>query len=126
MNFGRFLDNGGYLLNNPDTPTKWENKLFNDEYVLDITQRLEGKSCFVKKYNRTGIVDFARRFYANCDGKSTRLFWGDVGNFAALYETDKMTVSEENDDYKIMAEVTVAQIGQREFWRYPPQQANTK
>ena len=118
MSFGKFLDNGGYLINNPDTPTKWDNKLFNDEYVLDITQRLEGRSSIVKNYSQTGLVDFSRRFYMNAGGESKRLFWGEVGNFSALYETDKMTVSEENEEYKIMAEVTVAEVGQREFWRF--------
>ncbi len=116
--YGEFTKNGGFLIKQPDTPTLWENKLFNDEYVLNITQRLEGKGCTVKNYNQTGIIDFGRRFYFRANGEAVRLFCGCAGKYTALYETDKMTVCEENDTCKIKAEVTVPEKGKTELWKF--------
>ena len=58
MSLGVFTADGAYKISSPDTPTVWGNKLFNDEYVLDVTQRLEGKSFIVKNYVQTGLADF--------------------------------------------------------------------
>ena len=118
INTGDFTSNGTYVLNFPDTPTKWENKLFNDEYVLNITQRLEGIGGISENYNYTELVDFGRRFYININGKAVRLFCGEVGNYRAEYDTDKMTVCEENDDFKITAVVTVPEKGRYELWKF--------
>lgn len=116
--YGDFTERGTYIITNPDTPTKWENKLFNDEYVLDITQRLEGKSYIVEEYRQTRTVAFERRFYLSINGKTVRLFCGFGNGYSAEYEVDKMTVTEEYDDFCIKAEVTVPEKGKLEFWKF--------
>lgn len=115
---GGFTSSGTYVITTPDTPTRWENKLFNDDYVLGITQRLEGVGGICENYNYTERIDFGRRFYLNLNGKCVRLFCGDVGAFRAEYDTNKMTVCEENDDFKITAEVTLPEKGRYELWRF--------
>ena len=117
-NTGRFTEKGSYLIEHPDTPTKWENKLFNDEYVLDITQRLEGIGSIVENYVQSPILDSARRFYLKYNGVETRLFCGNLGTFSAEYDIDKMIVCEENDTIKVVAEVTVPAKGKYELWRF--------
>ena len=116
--YGEFTEKGTYIITNPDTPTKWENKLFNDEYVLDITQRLEGKSYIVDEYRQTQILAFERRFYLSIGGKAVRLFCGFGNSYQAEYDIDKMTVTEEFDDFCVKAEVTVPEKGKQEFWKF--------
>ena len=116
--YGYFSESGTYILNQPNTPVRWENKLFNDSYVLNITQRMEGTGAIALKHTQKGIVDFARRFYIKKGNDAKRLFCGRVGKYSAEYDDYKMTVSEESDTYKICAEVTVAEEGRREFWRF--------
>ena len=115
---GSFTSSGTYVITSPDTPTRWENKLFNDDYVLSITQRLEGIGGICENYNYTERLDFGRRFYINRNGECLRLFCGNAGSFRAEYDIDKMIVSEENDDFKITAEVTLPKKGRYEIWRF--------
>ena len=115
---GEFTEQGSYVITRPDTPTRWENKLFNDEYVLNITQRLEGESYIVEEYRQTKILAFERRFYLSADGKAVRLFCGYGKKFCAEYDTDKMTVTEEYDGFSVKAEVTVPKDGKRELYRF--------
>jgi len=43
MSIWCYKNNGRTLcINTADTPAPWKNKLFNSEYILDLTQRMQG------------------------------------------------------------------------------------
>lgn len=70
---------------------------------MDITQRLERKSYIVDVYRQTQIIAFERRFYLSTNGKAVRLFYGFGNSYSAEYAVDKMTVTEEYDDFCVKA-----------------------
>lgn len=64
MELGRFIDGGrAYQINTPVTPTTWSNTLFNDEYRMELSQTLQGKSSKIKDYKQETYTTGYRYFY---------------------------------------------------------------
>lgn len=58
-----FNDNGNYCVNTPLTPRHWYNKLFNNTYVLEINQMMQGSSKSFIDYKTTQHIGNQRHFY---------------------------------------------------------------
>ena len=57
MKYVQFFKNGkSYKIDTLKTPTPWINILFNDEYFMEVSQRLSGQSSAVKDYNTTPVL----------------------------------------------------------------------
>jgi cellobiose phosphorylase/cellobionic acid phosphorylase len=64
MSLGQFIHNGSaYRIHTPKTPQRWYNYLFNDTYLLDVSQTLQGKSGFMNGYNKIDYTTGGRYFY---------------------------------------------------------------
>lgn len=59
-----FQNNGRILaINTPNTPTEWTNYLFNDTYLTEVSQTLQGSSSMIDEYKRTVYTKGQRYFY---------------------------------------------------------------
>ncbi len=68
MRYGEFTNNGmTYKINTPFTPTAWTNYLFNDNYVTEVSQRLQGNGATVDNCNVQQFVGKNRNFYIASD-----------------------------------------------------------
>lgn len=61
--FGRFQNNGNFCVDTPFTPRHWYNKLFNDNYVLEINQMMQGESRSFINYSNEQKIGNQRYFY---------------------------------------------------------------
>jgi cellobiose phosphorylase/cellobionic acid phosphorylase len=52
-----------YQINTPKTPRRWYNYLFNNNYLLDVSQTLQGGSGFMNGYNKKDYTGTGRHFY---------------------------------------------------------------
>ena len=71
MEYGYFSDGGkAYVVTTPFTPSPFTNKLFNDEYQIDISQRMEGAGiCMAPDYSSRVHKDSDNHFYVTYEGK---------------------------------------------------------
>lgn len=58
-----FRDNGIFCVDTPHTPRHWYNKLFNDNYVLEINQMMQGESRSFINYANERKIGRQRYFY---------------------------------------------------------------
>lgn len=52
-----------YIIETPKTPRHWTNRLFNDEYVLELNQTMQGDSKAFINFNTTDFIKRQRHFY---------------------------------------------------------------
>ncbi|MFH1616744.1 MAG: glycosyl hydrolase family 65 protein [Planctomycetota bacterium] len=78
--YGHFLDDFSFELNDPGTPRPWANLLSNDEYLLSITQLGSGFSCYksvsgnlVTPHTDFDETNYGRFFYIR-NRHTSRLF----------------------------------------------------
>jgi cellobiose phosphorylase len=82
LDYGQFVDNGrGYEIKTPYTPNKWINNLFNDDYYMEVSQTLQGKSNLVMNYSQQSYTVGYRYFYLS--DRSTGEVWNP--NHVPLY-----------------------------------------
>lgn len=115
--YGEYAADGTYNIYTVNTPTSWENRLFNDEYVCCLSQRMCGKSCYVDNYNQIEIIDENREFFVKINDKYFRLFSGNALSYNAQYGINKTTVTEKYEDFTVTFEVLVPPEGKNELWR---------
>lgn len=60
---GNFSNDGRYCVDTPLTPRHWYNKLFNDNYVLEINQMMQGTSKSFINYESSIKIGEQRYFY---------------------------------------------------------------
>lgn len=60
---GIMNDKGAFLVDTPHTPRHWYNKLFNDNYVLEINQMMQGSSQSFVNYKICRHIGNQRHFY---------------------------------------------------------------
>lgn len=117
MVYGDFFDQGkGYRINTVKTPNAWKNILFNDEYFMEVSQRLAGGSASVMKYNRTPIVKPEKYFYAKVGNKVYYLCQEKGNSYSCEHYIYKTVVTEEFDEFTSKVTVFVPNEGQREMW----------
>lgn len=117
MGYGEFFDKGkGYRINTVKTPVAWKNILFNDEYFMEVSQRLCGQSNTVENYNRTPVFKAEKLFFAKVGEKVYQLCNGRGNSFACEHYIHKTVLSEEFDEFSSKITVFVPNEGQREMW----------
>ena len=61
---GKFTHSGkAYRINALETPERWNNPLFNDSYLADVSQTLQGKSMFFNGNKQQDYTAGCRHFY---------------------------------------------------------------
>lgn len=117
MGYGAFIENGkGFKINTVKTPTPWKNILFNDEYFMEVSQRLAGQSWSVEKYKRTPVIKPEKMFFAKIGEKIYRLCQGKGIDFVCEHYINKTILIEEFDDFTSKITVFVPNKGQCEMW----------
>ena len=113
-----FYDNGKSLkINTAKTPTPWYNYLFNDEYVFECSQRLEGKSFSVKDYKKKPVLLEEKYFFVKIDGKIYRLCAGQGESYECIHSVYKTSVMENFDKFESKITVFVPSQGKKEMWK---------
>lgn len=117
MNYGAYINNGkGYKINTVKTPNPWKNILFNDEYFMEVSQRLAGGSSSVENYNRTPVIKPEKQFYARIGDKVFQLCNGKGKSFSCEHYIHKTVLTEEFDEFISKITVFVPNDGKREMW----------
>ncbi len=61
---GHFKENGKkYVVDTPKTPRHWTNRIFNDKYVLELNQMMQGTSRTFLGFHTTEWIKSERHFY---------------------------------------------------------------
>jgi len=61
---GKFISDGKiYRIDTPKTPTRWYNYLFNDKYILNVSQTLQGAGSFIENDSTNEHTGNHRHFY---------------------------------------------------------------
>ncbi len=118
MKYGKFTHNGeAYTIDNVKTPTPWKNILFNDEYFMEVSQRLCGESYAVTEYKRSPVLDAEKRFYVKINGKIYHLGSGESESYKCEHHIHKTVMAEEFDIFRSEITVFVPAKGKREMWQ---------
>lgn len=123
MGYGRFINNGReYEITTPITPTTWSNYLFNDEYHMEISQTLQGKSSSVKEYNQEALTMGYRYFYI-LNHKTKKAFnpnyvplRRELTNYSCIHGLNETRLSAECDEVLCNIKAMVPVSGCREIW----------
>lgn len=111
-----FSPQGTYLLHTPNTPGSWKNVLFNDEYVLNLSQRLTGVGSRVENIKQVGIFQEERSFFLKTSQRSYRLFAGEGTSYEAEYDLGSNKITETFPGTKVQFRVLVPTKGKQEAW----------
>ncbi len=118
MEYGKFINEGNtYKINTIKTPTPWKNILFNDEYFMEISQRLCGASYAVDDYKRTPVLDIEKRFYVKIGEKIYHLVSGEATGYCCEHSIHKTVIKEDFDVFSSEITVFVPVNGKRELWQ---------
>ena len=120
---GEFTQEGkAYRINTPRTPEKWYNLLFNDSYLADISQTLQGKSAFFTDYNQNDYTGGYRHFYL-LDRDSKEVFCPcysplktKADSFYCEHHLGHSLIAAEKDGIKTSIRVFVPADGEAEIW----------
>ncbi len=118
MKYSKFIDQGTALeIDTPYTPTTWANKLFNDEFQVDISQRLEGKSSTVaENFEHSPFMQPDTRFYLNMDGTPYAMCRGNGEGFVCTHSIHASKVKETFEGVKTEIRVFVPNRGKKLIW----------
>ncbi len=113
------FEEGGRVLSirTPNTPTPWKNLLFNDSYMLDATQRLQGAGVTLSKtFNTKEYITADRDLFVRVNGEAYRLLVGAGKSYECRHEMACSTVCEEFDGFTVTVRVFVPAKGEAEIW----------
>lgn len=118
MQYGNFTDEGrAFVIHTPYTPTPWTNKLFNDEFHIDVTQRLEGGGVLMSPdFSNAPFNRPQNRFYLNVDGRCYALCRGQSDSYLCEHRLYQTQVTEVFGDLTVTLRIFVPVSGQREYW----------
>ena len=118
MSFWSFEEGGRILaIRTPDTPTPWKDLLFNAEYMLNLTQRMQGAGVTLTADFRTAEqIAEERDFFIRVDGKPYRLLCGAGKSYLCEQRAECSTVTEEFDGFTVSIRAFVPAKGAAEVW----------
>ena len=118
MKMHEFKENGKCLsVYTEKTPTAWFNMLFNDEYVLNASQRMCGASFSVKEYKQIPVMAAEKYFYVKIDGEIYKLCAGRGKSYECRHYLHKTVVYEDFGVFSSSITCFVPAEGRRELWR---------
>lgn len=120
---GQFKENGRkYVVTTPKTPRRWTNRLFNDKYVLELDQTMQGSSKTFINFNTTEPIKKERHFYIR-DIKNKDVFCplytplkSSLDSFEAEYGLAEQKVTSEYKGIKTLIRAFVPREGFKEIW----------
>jgi len=120
---GEFTQGGkAFRINTPKTPERWYNLLFNDSYLADVSQTLQGKSAFFNDYNQNDYTAGYRHFYL-LDRDSKEVFCPcyaplktEFDSFFCEHHLGFSLINAEKDGLKTSIRVFVPAEGEVEIW----------
>lgn len=123
MKYGQFVNNGReFEVTTPVTPSTWSNYLVNDEYHMELTQTLQGKSSMVKNYNQEAFTSGYRYFYV-LNHKTKKAFnpnyiplRRELNNYSCIHGLNETKLSSECDGIQCHIKAMVPVSGYREIW----------
>ena len=115
--YGKFLDGGQYVVTTASTPEAHTTTLFNDEYIMEISQRIKGEGSRIQDYNQITVFEADRSFYISDEKNAYRLFQGEGKSHEVEYDLGHVTGRETFDDYSVEMTTFVPVSGKREFWK---------
>lgn len=118
MKYGYFTNGGKtFVINTPATPTSWTNKLFNDDFQVDISQRLKGAGkVMYPDFSNEPFLGEENRFYLNCNGNCFELFKNDAVNYRCEHRLYQTEVSQDCGDISVSIRLFVPANGAKEFF----------
>ena len=114
--YGYFTDRGTYLIQTPSTPTRWENVLFNDSYVLNLSQRMTGQSFRVQTFAQHPVLE-DRSLFLRTGQQAARLYCGQGDDYGTEFDLMSVRASETVGGIRAETLVFVPAEGQRESWQ---------
>ena len=117
MIYGNFCDGGkSFKINNIKTPTAWKNLLLNDEYFMEVSQRLCGASHAVDDYKRSPVIAEEKRFYVTVNDEIFQIGAGKGTSYECVHSIHKTVMTEEFEKFIISITVFVPSKGKMELW----------
>ena len=118
MQYGSFSDSGkAFVINTPFTPTPWINRLFNDDIVLEISQRLQGGGTLTYADHSTEPFNNPEnRFYLSVNGSCFELCKGQSDSYTCEHRLYQTEVTETFGNISVKIRVFLPEKGAKEFW----------
>ena len=118
MYYGNFIDGGkAYEIHTPFTPVSWSNKLFNDSFQAEISQRMEGKTITVgENFAPAPFLGADIRFYMNYNKRPYFLCRNSGNSFKCVQRLYQSEVFESFDGLDFSLRVFVPPKGQKIIW----------
>lgn len=113
------FENGGKTLriNTADTPAPWSNKLFNSEYILDLTQRMQGAGTVITPvFKTTEQIAAERDFFVKFNGTDFRLLCGQGEEYCCEQNPESSEVYEKFSGFSVSVRAFVPAQGKAEIW----------
>ncbi len=128
MEYGKFIDGGrAYVVTTPYTPNPYINKLINDEYHLEVTQRLEGGGiAMAPNYASMIMKDADNHFYVTYGGKPYILARGGGKTYACEHRLHQTCLYETFDGFETAIRVFLPVKGQNEMWSFTVKNTGTE
>lgn len=120
MSYGHFSENGKYYsITTPKTPSQWTNYIFNDGFMSNVDQILQGPTKIVENYSQTAFTKGNRRFYVR-DRKSGECWQPNsfdvTGDFCCDHYLNKTILHYEQSGIKSDIRIFVPVKGIIEYW----------
>lgn len=118
---GGFFDDK-YILTTPKTPRHWTDRLFNDEYVVELNQVMQGGSVTFNNYNTKEFIKKQRHFYIKdmeCNSVFCPLYAplkSKLDCFKSIYGLAEHIVQSEAMGIETEIRAFVPVKGQKEIW----------
>lgn len=118
MSFWRFEEGGRVLsIRTADTPAPWKNMLFNDGYMLDLTERMQGSGVVLTPDFRTSEQIAQRReMFVRIDGKPYRLLAGAGESYECRQMPEQSEMREQFAGFSTSVRAFVPVEGAAEIW----------
>ncbi len=118
MSVWSFKNSGKTLcVNTADTPAPWKNKLFNSEYILDLTERMQGAGTVISPvFKTTEQIAEKRDFFVKFNGVDYRLLCGQGSEYCCEQNPESSTVIENFESFSTSVRAFVPVNGKAEIW----------
>ncbi len=118
MSIWSFKNEGKTLcINTADTPAPWRNRLFNSEYILDLTQRMQGPGTVISPVFKTvEHIAEKRDFFVKFNGEDYRLLCGLGKEYRCEQRPESSEVFESFNGFSVSVRAFVPAKGKAEIW----------
>lgn len=118
MKYGFFNDSGkAFVIRTPFTPTPWINRLFNDDIVSEVSQRLQGGGVITyPDYSNEPFNNPENRFFVRIGEQCYELCKGQSDFYSCEHRLYQTEVTEKFGDVTVNVRVFLPVKGAKEYW----------